>query len=149
MQPVTIDLCRGKATALHKVETVTAEVNGDEGSFTWIPKDDLEDGDDYALTISQGDKKNYSGHLKVIHDEAHIPPAKGPNPSNATTTLATNTTLATSLPTETDTKSMSDARVVSGKSTVSHDEQTGAASFNGVSARLALGAVAAVFFFTT
>ncbi|ODM21500.1 hypothetical protein SI65_02344 [Aspergillus cristatus] len=144
-EPVTIELCRGESTNLHRVKTITAEVSGDDGSFTWVPKDDIEDGDDYALTIKQGDETNYTGHLKVVHDETHIPPAKGPNPSNATTT-----TLSTARPTHTSAKSLSDdARVVSGKSTVDHEEQTGAASFIGVSVHLALGAVAAVFFFTT
>lgn len=144
MQPVTIELSRGESTNLHRVKTITAEVSGDAGSFTWVPKDDIEDGDDYALTITLGDETNYTGHLKVSHDETHIPLAKGPNPSNATTTLST------ARPTHTNAKSLSDdAHVVSGKSTVGHDEQTGAASFIGVSVNLALGAVAAVFFFTT
>lgn len=145
MQLVTIELSRGESTNLHRVKIITAEVSGDTGSFTWIPKDDIEDGDDYALAIKQGDQINYTGHLKVSHDETHIPLAKGPNPSNATTA-----TLSTTRPTHTGAKSLSsDARVVSGKSTVDHDEQTGAASFIGVSVNLALGAVAAVFFLTT
>lgn len=142
---ITIELSRGESNNLHRVKTITAEVSGDAGSFTWVPKDDIEDGDDYALTITQGDETNYTGHLKVSHDETHIPLAKGPNPSNATTA-----TLSTARPTHTNAKSLSDdSHIVAGKSTVDHDEQTGAASFIGASVNLALGAVAAVFFFTT
>lgn len=149
-QPLTITLCKGKATDLQQLKTITADVDGEDESFTWTPQDSLKDGSDYALAISQKDQKNYSGPFSVSHDKSHIPPGKGPNPSS--TTSASGTT-GTSGPGETvakgnngDTDALSES-LVSGK-TVSH-EQTGSASFHGVSVRLALGAVAAIFFFTT
>ena len=147
-QPVTITLCRGNATDLKQVKTITAEADGNDKSFTWPPEDSLEEGDDYALAIEQDGSKNYSGHLKVENDLSHIPPGKGPNPQGSSTTLDT-------APQKTDTgvakgNSDSDSTVVSGKTALhQHEEQTGAASVYGVPLRLALGTVAVLFFFTT
>lgn len=45
--------------------------------------------------------------------------------------------------------SLADNQVVSGKAAMSSEQLTGGASFNTVSVRLALGAVAAIFYFTT
>lgn len=147
-QPVTITLFKGKATDLKQVKVITAEAEGADKSFTWHPDESLEDGDDYALAIEQDGSKNYSGHLKVSHDASlsHIPPGKGPNPQGSSTAFGT-------APRKTDTgdaKGDSDTPVVSGKSALNqHEEQTGAASGYGVPLRLALGTVAALFFFTT
>lgn len=147
-QLVTIALCKGKATDLKQVKTITAEADGNDKSFTWHPEDSLEDGDDYALSIEQDGSKNYSGHLKVSHDssKSHIPPGKGPNPHRSSTSFGTapqNTGVAKG-------NSDSDSAVVSGKTALhQHEEQTGAASVYGVPLRLALGTVAVLFVFTT
>lgn len=152
-QPLTITLCKGKATDLQQLKTITADVDGEDESFTWTPQDSLKDGPDYALAISQKDQKNYSGHFSVSHDKSHIPPGKGPNPSSTTSASSTTGTggpegtVAKGNTADGDTDALSES-LISGK-TVSHDEQTGGASFHGVSVRLALGAVAAIFFFTT
>lgn len=152
-QNVKISLLKGNSTDLHPVDTITAEVDGEKKAFTWIPKDSLKDGSDYALAIAQQGITNYSGQLSVSHDDHKVPPSKGPNPAPSSSSPGSS-------PTETEVKkgntsadrksnSLADNQVVSGKATMSSEEMTGGASFNGVSVRLALGAVAALFYFTT
>lgn len=144
-------MLKGKSTDLKKLYTITAEVDGEKESFTWIPKDSLEDGSDYALAVAQKGNKNYTGHLSVSHGDHKVPPSKGPNPSPSSSGESPSQTGVKKGNTSTDGKSnsLADNEVVSGKTSVSHGNMTGGASSNGVSLRLALGAVAAIFYFTT
>lgn len=133
------------------MDTITAEVDGEKKAFTWVPKDSLKDGSDYALAIAQSGIKNYSGHISVSHGDNQIPPSKGPNPSHNNGTMPASETGVKKGNTKPDGKSTSlaDNQIVSGKAAMSSEQLTGGASFNTMSVRLALGAVAAVFYFTT
>lgn len=133
------------------MHTITAEVDGTKDAFTWIPKDSLEDGTDYALSLGQDGITNYSGHIAVSHGESKIPASKGPDPSHNNHTMPASETGVKKGNTKPDGKSTSlaDNQVVSGKAAMSSEQWTGGGSFNTVPVRLALGAVAAIFFFTT
>lgn len=134
------------------MDTITAEVDGEKDAFTWVPKDSLKDGSDYALALGQLGVKNYSGHISVSHSENKIPPSKGPDPSHNNSTIPVSETGVKKGNTKPDGKAnkVADNELVSGKAAaMSSEELTGDGSFNTVSVRLALGAVAAIFFFTT
>ncbi|GAB7364100.1 hypothetical protein MBLNU230_g4652t1 [Neophaeotheca triangularis] len=61
--PVTITLRQGEADNLQDVTTLTDSATG--GSFTWTPSNDLTDGSNYALQITQGSEVNYFGPFSV------------------------------------------------------------------------------------
>ncbi|PGH02994.1 hypothetical protein GX51_04312 [Blastomyces parvus] len=62
-EPVTITLMKGPSKDLQEVETLTTA--GTDGSFTWTPEDDIVNGDDYALRITQGDELNYTNQFPI------------------------------------------------------------------------------------
>lgn len=59
----TIRLRRGDPGDLDILETLTTTATG--GEFRWTPETSLENGDDYALEIIQGEQSNFSGLISV------------------------------------------------------------------------------------
>lgn len=134
------------------MDTITAEVDGEKDAFTWVPKDSLVDGSDYALALAQLGIKNYSGHISLSHSENKIPPSKGPDPSRHNSTIPASETGVKKGNTRPDGKAnkLADNELLSGKAAAMSGEQlTGGGAFNTVPVRLALGTVAAIFFLTT
>lgn len=60
---VTITLRKGDPNDLQTISTLTSSAKG--GNYTWIPLSSLQDGDDYALQLEQGNDVNYSGEFSL------------------------------------------------------------------------------------
>lgn len=61
--PATITLRKGASTDLQDVEVLTD--NAANGEFSWTPPADLQNSNDYAFQISQGDDVNYTALLPL------------------------------------------------------------------------------------
>ncbi|KAE8548369.1 hypothetical protein EYB25_008747 [Talaromyces marneffei] len=61
--PATITLRKGQSTDLQDVQVLSKDANN--GEFSWTPPTDLQNGDNYAFEISQGDENNYTGSLSM------------------------------------------------------------------------------------
>ncbi|EED13397.1 extracellular matrix protein, putative [Talaromyces stipitatus ATCC 10500] len=61
--PFTITLRKGASTDLHDVQVLTTAATN--GEYTWTPPRDLQNANDYAFQISQGDQINYTGLLPL------------------------------------------------------------------------------------
>lgn len=68
------------------METITDQAK--DGTFTWTPGDNVEEGNDYAFQVSQNGQSNYSGLLKAG--------AKVDSPVDTTQTGTTATSSASS-----------------------------------------------------
>ncbi|OQO06300.1 hypothetical protein B0A48_08889 [Cryoendolithus antarcticus] len=61
--PVTIILRKGDSTNLQTVQTLTSSAIG--GQYVWTPSENLPNGVDYALQITQGTQTNYFGPFSI------------------------------------------------------------------------------------
>ncbi|OKL58603.1 hypothetical protein UA08_06101 [Talaromyces atroroseus] len=61
--PATITLRKGASTDLHDVQVLTNDATN--GEFSWTPPADLQNSNDYAFQINQGDEVNYTGLLPL------------------------------------------------------------------------------------
>lgn len=81
-EPATITLRKGDPDNLQTVQVIASSATN--GTFNWIVPDYLENADDYALEISQGDDNNYSGEFSL----------SGANPSAVSTAQAATASLS-------------------------------------------------------
>lgn len=82
---MTLTLRKGNAGDLQDVETITDKAK--DGSFTWTPGDNVEEGGDYAFQVTQNGQSNYSDLLKA-----------GPQVPSASDTTQTGTPTSSSAP---------------------------------------------------
>ncbi|KAF4978526.1 hypothetical protein F66182_17347, partial [Fusarium sp. NRRL 66182] len=61
--PATITLRKGASTDLQDVQVLSSDATKDE--FNWTPPADLQNADDYAFQITQGDEINYTSLLPL------------------------------------------------------------------------------------
>ncbi|KUL86473.1 hypothetical protein ZTR_08112 [Talaromyces verruculosus] len=61
--PATITLRKGASTDLQEIQTLSSSATN--GEFNWTPPADLQNADDYAFQITQGDEINYTGLLPL------------------------------------------------------------------------------------
>lgn len=83
------------------METITDQAK--DGSFTWTPGDNVEEGNDYAFQVSQNGQSNYSGLLKA-----------GPKVDAPAESSQTSTTTATSSASATDSTSATETTQTTG-----------------------------------
>ncbi|EEH17608.1 hypothetical protein PABG_00171 [Paracoccidioides brasiliensis Pb03] len=103
--PVTITLRRGPREDLKDVQILTTSGKG--GSFTWTPGSELENGNNYALQISQGTDVNY-GSLFSISGGSGTGDDKTTS-SSVTTSQTTSLSRSSSTPATTTTHAPSTA----------------------------------------
>ncbi|ETN37389.1 uncharacterized protein HMPREF1541_08380 [Cyphellophora europaea CBS 101466] len=90
--PVTLTLRKGSASDLKTIETIADGVTGT--SYSWEVDEDLEDADDYALQITQGQGDvNYSGLFTISGGSGS---SSSSSSSSATSTSMDNSTSTTS-----------------------------------------------------
>lgn len=84
------------------METITDQAK--DGTFTWTPGDNVEEGTDYAFQVSQNGQSNYSGLLKA-GPPADAASASASGSSSTGTTATPSGTTATSSASSTDSTS--------------------------------------------
>lgn len=99
-EPVTITLRRGVSDNLDDVAVLTSTATG--GSYTWDPSEDLADGEDYALMISQGEEVNYTNQFSIEGGSGSDSPSGSETTGAATDSASITLTLSSATPSTTD-----------------------------------------------
>lgn len=78
---------------MDNVETITNQAK--DGKYTWIPGDNVKEGETYAFQVSQGGQENYSALVRAGAPAANQPNQSKESTSEATQTQSTSTSDAT------------------------------------------------------
>lgn len=89
------------------METITDQAK--DGTFTWTPGDNVEEGTDYAFQVSQNGQSNYSGLLKAGPPADAASASVSGSSSTGTTATPSGTTATSSGTTATSSASSTDS----------------------------------------